>query len=239
MNDISIVHNALLEQSIPIKEVKIAQDPYGYLSLCIDYEISVEETAATERNLDERIIKKTIPFLEEHPDLLRVLITKEVYDDQVAIMPIGFEKKDVFDWHNKKLDGETFWTRYIRYWYTDERADSEKENVVVRAYLIGVFQKRFVVGIKKDNMWHLPGGILKTPYVHSVQRHLLEQTGLTLLGLSTGLPVSNQPPNQKMILYHGIVNGELTNGELLPIENLDVFSSNYGNLKAFVNWHKY
>jgi hypothetical protein len=239
MIDTFVLQDDLLQQSIPVKKVKIAQDPYGYLSLCIEYEISVEEIAATERNLDELIIKQIVPFLEEHPDLLRVLITKEVYDDQVAVMPIGFEKKDVFDWHNKKLDSETFWTRFIKYWYRDERVDSEEEDAIVRAYLIGVLQKKFVVGIRKDNAWHLPGGIVKTPHFHSIKNHLLEQTGLTLLGLSAGLPILNHSPNQKVILYHGIVNGEPTHGELLPIENLDLFSPIYGNLKAFIEWIQY
>lgn len=239
MSDTFVLQDDLLQQSIPIKKVKIAQDPHGYSSLCIEYEISIEDFVATERHLDELIIKRVVPFLEEHPDLLRVLITKEVYDDQVAVMPTGFEKKDIFDWHNKKLDSGTFWTRFINYWYKEGQVNSEKEEGIVRAYLIGVLQKKFVVGIKKDNAWHLPGGIVKTPHFHSIKNHLMEQTGLTLLGLSTGLPVSNQLPDSKVILYHGIVNGELINGELLPIENLDLFSPIYGNLKAFVEWIKY
>ncbi len=217
-----------------VQQVQLRPDPYGYLSLCIRYASPICLLESSEHSLDKLIVNHSISLLEASTAIERVVIEKRISDDQVAVEPLAYDRATILEWYAGKFDIDSLSSHSIHYWYTDKAARTS--NLLIDAFVV-CFSHNSIVGIKRGDGWHLPGGKTSAADLHfALKNFVLEQTGLTLWGLGPGLPLTQAGLEQKTVLYFGLVRGELKSGSWVPLDKLDMFPRDYGNLRAFVDW---
>ena len=127
-----------------------------------------------------------------------------------------------------------------------EKNSQDEKIVKVHAYLAG-FLPDLIIGIQKDGIWYLPGGIVNgiprsfpdSSQVHfyTLANYLKQQTGLILTGLTDAqqLTFTHFPTGtEATILYFGSATGEISNGVKLDINNLPDFAVECGNPRGTI-----
>jgi hypothetical protein len=114
--------------------------------------------------------------------------------------------------------------------------DRTKVNLV-RAFL-GTVDPGFVIGIRLDEEWYLPGGVVEGPgapegmppinHFEPLAWHLMQQTGLRLTGLSDAVGVGMRPGSrgtELTVLYAGVATGTQTGGTRFRLDSLPEFAA--------------
>lgn len=244
-NEAEKLTRELKAQGIRIGEVAFENDPWGYASLRVSFEISIDEPDEEDRQL-MAIIREVMPYFLADETLQRLFVQITIYDDKVAVEPYAYERDDLLGWYSGQMDYETLRERQIGYWHSEYELIARADT----AYVFGVCVRGdSVVGLQRDAKWYLPGGMVKgqnTPLEiqdarpqNAIKWYVQQQTGLDVVGWSRGhvLEGKHAPPGESVIvLYHVFVDGELTAGTLMPVDDLPIFTPEYGDPRDFVRW---